>query len=316
MWWIFAAGWAAEPTPMDRPPAPICSPEQVAEAALRTATPHESEPQPVGWVAPIGHDATVELRRRADARLAANLDVIHGSLLRLRGAEYTTIVTITLDAAGALEGLCLAASSGAPEVDSAVIRAIHDAAPFAPPPPEVLRDGTWVLSNRAFTVTFGRSPRDGTLVPRVKGAARPKRAGIAAVPMCAPAEEVAVTAAVAEPAEVSSSDPRLSVGHKFMMEVRNRVNARWKANLDALPLSLRLYRPRYNTIVAVTLDSQGHLTGLCVAVASGEPVLDRAVTQAFEEAAPFPVPPAELLREGALRLRGLEFTVTLGSKAP
>ncbi|MES2638867.1 MAG: energy transducer TonB [Myxococcota bacterium] len=301
---------------MDRPPAPICSPEEVAEAALLTATPHESAPQPDGWVAPVGHDATVELRRRADARLAANLDLIHGSLSRLRGAEYTTIVTITLDASGALQGLCLAASSGAPEVDAAVSRAIRDAAPFAPPPPEVLHDGIWVLPNRAFTVTLGRSPRDGTLVPRVKGAARPKRVEIAAVPMCAPAEEVAVTAAMTEQAEVSPSDPRLTVGHEFMVEVRSRVNTRWKAHVDAISPSLRLVRPQYRTVVGINLDREGRLTGVCLDEASGEPALDRAVAQAFEEAAPFPAPPAELLRGRALHLRGLEFTVTLGSKVP
>ncbi|MES2638869.1 MAG: TonB family protein [Myxococcota bacterium] len=144
-------------------------------------------------------------------------------------------------------------------------------------------------------------------------AAEPAGGERALVRMCA--RELRAAADVAEPAETPASVRLRVAGAGFLNAVRVRVDARWKANLAAVSPSLRLSRPRYDTIVAITLDFQGHLTGLCVAVASGVPVLDRAVTQAFEEAAPFPAPPAELLREGTLHLRDLHFTVTLPGSA-
>lgn len=128
-----------------------------------------------------------------------------------------------------------------------------------------------------------------------------------AVPMCAP-ERVAVPHA---------EDSTLA-GLKFAVRVRRAVNARWKSNLDALSPSQyrrlqdrRRAKPQYATSVAITLDSEGRLTGVCLEARSGVRALDLAVTRAFQEAAPFDPPPPELLRGGAVSLQNLGFTVTI-----
>lgn len=132
-------------------------------------------------------------------------------------------------------------------------------------------------------------------------------AGGGKVPMCA-AEVVAAEVSAPLPAE----DP--SVSNEFIVRFRRQVNVRWRANIDALRPSLRLDQQRYTTVVAITLREDGGLIALCMETASGAPALDLAVTRAIQQAAPFGAPPPELLRDGAVHLRDLDFTVMLGRR--
>ena len=103
------------------------------------------------------------------------------------------------------------------------------------------------------------------------------------------------------------------VGAGYINRIRRLVNFYWKQNIDNLPRSVILARPRYTTAVDVVLDSHGALEEIDITVEAGVPELDRAVTDAFRLAGPFPNPPPELIaKDGRIYLTGMYFTVELG----
>ncbi len=103
------------------------------------------------------------------------------------------------------------------------------------------------------------------------------------------------------------------VGSAYINRIKRQVNLYWSQNVDNLPPSLPLTKPRYNTVVAVVLTSDGALEALTVTTESGIGSVDNAVVQAFRVAGPFPNPPEQLIRkDGRVYLSDLDFTLNIG----
>lgn len=103
------------------------------------------------------------------------------------------------------------------------------------------------------------------------------------------------------------------IGAGYINRIRRLVNFYWKQNLDNLPKSVILARPRYTTGVDVVLDGHGALERIEVTLEAGSDPLDRAVVDAFRIAGPFPNPPPELIDiDGRIYLTNMQFTVELG----
>jgi TonB family protein len=99
----------------------------------------------------------------------------------------------------------------------------------------------------------------------------------------------------------------------YLNQIRRLVNFYWEQNLDNVGTDVKLVKPRYTTIVNATILPDGRLGGITVAEPSGSEPLDRAITQAFSLAAPFPKPPTGLLdKSGKATLPEMSFTVDLG----
>ena len=106
------------------------------------------------------------------------------------------------------------------------------------------------------------------------------------------------------------------IGAQYLNRIRRLVNFYWKQNLDNLPRSVILSRPRYTTVVNVVLNSRGALEQIEVSHESGSVELDAAVTSAFRVAGPFPNPPEQLIeKDGRIYLPDMGFTVELGHAA-
>lgn len=98
----------------------------------------------------------------------------------------------------------------------------------------------------------------------------------------------------------------------YLNRIRRLVNYYWRQNVDNLPGSVRLVKPRYRTVVHAVLDADGALELIEVTTESGEPVVDDCLVRAFRLAAPFPNPPAGLVEsDGRVYLPAMDFTLTL-----
>jgi TonB family protein len=103
------------------------------------------------------------------------------------------------------------------------------------------------------------------------------------------------------------------IGSAYINRIKRQVNLYWSQNLDNLSPSVRLSRPRYQTVVDIVLTSEGALQSVTVTDASGSTALDECVLSAFRLAGPFPNPPAQLIaRDGQVYLSDLAFEVQLG----
>jgi len=99
----------------------------------------------------------------------------------------------------------------------------------------------------------------------------------------------------------------------YLNRIRRLVNMYWRQNLDNLPNSVILAKPRYTTAVEAVLDGNGTLESLVVTGESGSPELDDAVVRAFRIAGPYPNPPEGLVeKDGRAYLPHMSFTVNLG----
>lgn len=99
----------------------------------------------------------------------------------------------------------------------------------------------------------------------------------------------------------------------YINRIKRIVSFYWNQNLDNLPNTVRLVRPRYDTVVYVVLDDQGALQSVEVTDGSGEAALDEAVVRAFRSAGPFPNPPEALIaKDGQVHLDDMGFTVQVG----
>ncbi|MEZ4240846.1 MAG: TonB C-terminal domain-containing protein [Myxococcota bacterium] len=96
----------------------------------------------------------------------------------------------------------------------------------------------------------------------------------------------------------------------YMDRIRRAVNYWWQQNLDNLPSSTRLGRPRYTTDVQVILNADGALEHIEVTRESGSAELDDCLVRAFRMAAPFANPPDGLVeKDGRVYLPDFDFTV-------
>ena len=103
------------------------------------------------------------------------------------------------------------------------------------------------------------------------------------------------------------------IGSAYINRIKRQVNLYWKQNLDNLPSSARLSKPRYSTIVGIVLTSDGALENISITHESGSAPLDVCVTDAFRIVGPFPNPPEQLIsRDGRVYLSDLDFEVQLG----
>ena len=99
----------------------------------------------------------------------------------------------------------------------------------------------------------------------------------------------------------------------YLNGIRRQVNFYWNQNLDNLPRSVILVRPRYTTRVEAVLDAYGGLEHIEVVGDSGSGELDEAVASAFRLASPYPNPPEGLIEpDGRVYLPPMGFTVVLG----
>ncbi len=99
----------------------------------------------------------------------------------------------------------------------------------------------------------------------------------------------------------------------YLNRIRRQVNFYWEQNLDNLPRSVVLVKPRYKTEINAVLDADGALEYIEVVEISGAGELDEAVVSAFRLAGPFPNPPEGLIqRDGRVYLPDMGFTVVLG----
>ena len=100
----------------------------------------------------------------------------------------------------------------------------------------------------------------------------------------------------------------------YLNRIRRLVNFYWQQNLDNLPRSVRLSKPRYTTEVHSILNADGALEFIEVVAQSGSGELDDAVVRAFRLAGPFPNPPAGLIeKDGRVYLPEMDFTVQIGA---
>jgi len=102
-------------------------------------------------------------------------------------------------------------------------------------------------------------------------------------------------------------------GAEYMNRIRRAVNFYWKQNLDNLSPSVRLGKPRYQTVVEVVLSADGVLESIIVNHESGSEPIDDCVVEAFKIAGPYPNPPEQLIgRDNRVRLPDFDFEVTVG----
>jgi outer membrane biosynthesis protein TonB len=100
----------------------------------------------------------------------------------------------------------------------------------------------------------------------------------------------------------------------YIDRIRRQVNYWWQQNLDNLPSSVHLSRPRYTTVVEVILIADGALEFIEVTGESGVAELDDAVVRAFRLAGPFENPPEGLIKkDGRVYLPEFDFTVQLSA---
>ncbi|MCB9778080.1 MAG: TonB family protein [Alphaproteobacteria bacterium] len=104
----------------------------------------------------------------------------------------------------------------------------------------------------------------------------------------------------------------------YVLRIRRLVNFYWEQNLDNLPRSTVLSKPRYETVVDVVLDGNGALESIVVIGESGSEPIDQAVIDAFRIAGPFPNPPEQLIaKDGRVYLPDFSWTVEIGhARAP
>ena len=104
----------------------------------------------------------------------------------------------------------------------------------------------------------------------------------------------------------------------YVLRIRRLVNFYWKQNLDNLPRSVPLVKPKYTTVVDVVLDGNGALESIVVTDGSGVGPIDDCVVEAFRIAGPFPNPPEQLVaRDGRVYLPDFSWTVEVGhARAP
>lgn len=99
----------------------------------------------------------------------------------------------------------------------------------------------------------------------------------------------------------------------YMKRIRRAVNFYWKQNLDNLPSSVRLGKPRYSTVVEVVLTADGVVESIAVVDESGSVPIDDCVVEAFRIAGPFDNPPAQLIkRDNRVYLPTFDFEVSVG----
>jgi len=97
----------------------------------------------------------------------------------------------------------------------------------------------------------------------------------------------------------------------YLLRIRRLVNFYWEQNLDNLPRSVRIAKPRYTTEVLAVLDANGSLEDITVSEAAGVRELDDCVVRAYKLAGPFPNPPDQLIMEdGRVYLPTMSWTVT------
>lgn len=102
----------------------------------------------------------------------------------------------------------------------------------------------------------------------------------------------------------------------YLNRIRRLVNFYWKQNIDNLPSSVRLAKPRYRTEVNAVLNRDGMLELIEVTHESGSEELDDCVVRAFRVAGPFPNPPEGLVeKDGRVYLPDMDFTLNLGQAA-
>jgi len=99
----------------------------------------------------------------------------------------------------------------------------------------------------------------------------------------------------------------------YINQIRRLVVFYWRQQLDNLPRSLRISKPRYKTVVYIALDEEGLLDEIQLLESSGIGPLDNAVVEAFKIAGPYPEPPEGLVDpDGRARLSDMGFTVEVG----
>jgi protein TonB len=99
----------------------------------------------------------------------------------------------------------------------------------------------------------------------------------------------------------------------YINQIRRLVVFYWRQQLDNLPRSLRISKPRYKTVVYIALNEDGLLDEVQVLETSGVGPLDNAVVEAFKIAGPYPEPPEGLMDpDGRARLSDMAFTVEVG----
>lgn len=104
----------------------------------------------------------------------------------------------------------------------------------------------------------------------------------------------------------------------YVLRIRRLVNFYWAQNLDNLPRSVPLVKPKYQTVVDVVLDGNGALESIVVKKGSGLEPVDDCVVEAFRIAGPFPNPPEQLIaKDGRVYLPEFDWTVEVGhARAP
>ncbi|MEQ1566247.1 MAG: TonB C-terminal domain-containing protein, partial [Myxococcota bacterium] len=115
------------------------------------------------------------IRRQVNYWWQQNLDNL-GSSVRLSKSRYQTVVSVVLNADGALEHIEVIGESGSPELDDCLVRAFRVAAPFENPPAGLIeKDGRVYLPEFDFTLTLqaaqmqyqGIDPRAGVQFPGI-----------------------------------------------------------------------------------------------------------------------------------------------------
>jgi hypothetical protein len=104
----------------------------------------------------------------------------------------------------------------------------------------------------------------------------------------------------------------------YYNRVRRLVNFYWNQNLNNLPHSVPLLKPRYETRVNVVLDGSGAVESIEITHESGLGPVDNCVIEAFRIAGPFPNPPEQLIaKDGRVYMGDMNWTVEVGhAQAP
>lgn len=95
----------------------------------------------------------------------------------------------------------------------------------------------------------------------------------------------------------------------YMNQIRRLVNFFWQQEIDNLQEPL--VQEQYHTVVSVEITATGDLKSIIVTTSSNSSAVDRCVTKAFQNAAPFPEPPVLLVENGSVQLPDFGFTLNV-----
>ncbi|MBD1550081.1 energy transducer TonB family protein [Pseudomonas typographi] len=182
--------------------------------------------------------------------------------------------------------------------------------PAPPPPPQVAQQQPPAPVEEPPLPKLAEAPTPKIAVPKpVKPKAKPQPKPMEKKPD--PPKEVPEQAAKTEPTESEkAAAPKPAPQQPAAPPSNSEAKRTWQSDLlqhlakyKEYPRMARMRRNEGTVVLEFTLDSDGKLLEVAVAMSSGSSLLDEAAVKQVRKAAPMPKPPAELLSGGTVKLK-------------